>query len=132
MKDLGEVEIILGIKIYRDRSKGLIRLSQSSYMDKILKIFKMDNSKRGNILTQERLDLNKTQGASTPEEAKRMQNVPYALAVGSIMYAIRCTRPNVACLKTLQVLNFELIAIAMLDLRLIEMTSNLRHDTSSF
>ncbi|GJX76398.1 hypothetical protein Tco_0323209 [Tanacetum coccineum] len=97
---IGEVAIILGIKIYRDRSKGLFRLSQSSYMDKILKIFKMDNSKRGNILMQERLDLNKTQGASTPEEAKRMQNVPYALAVGSIMYAVRCTRPNVACLKT--------------------------------
>nr|GEX71629.1 hypothetical protein [Tanacetum cinerariifolium] len=29
---------------------------------------------------QERFDLNKTQGASTPEEVKRMQNVPYALA----------------------------------------------------
>ncbi|GJY52884.1 hypothetical protein Tco_0444548 [Tanacetum coccineum] len=36
---------------------------------------------------QERLDLNKTQGASTPKEVKRMQNVPYASAVGSIMYA---------------------------------------------
>ncbi|GKE55065.1 hypothetical protein Tco_1490221, partial [Tanacetum coccineum] len=28
-----------------------------------------------------------TQGASRPEEVKRMQNVPYASAVGSIMYA---------------------------------------------
>ncbi|GKE16429.1 hypothetical protein Tco_1424006 [Tanacetum coccineum] len=45
---------------------------------------------------QERLDLNKTQGASTPKEVKRMQNVPYALAMGSIMYAVRCTRPDVA------------------------------------
>ncbi|GKA90871.1 hypothetical protein Tco_0812741 [Tanacetum coccineum] len=35
-------------------------------------------------------------GASTPAEVKRMQNVPYALAVGSIMYAMRCTRPDVA------------------------------------
>ncbi|GJU39789.1 hypothetical protein Tco_1192746 [Tanacetum coccineum] len=34
-------------------------------------------------------------GASTPEEVKRMQNVPYASAVGSIMYAVRCTRPDV-------------------------------------
>ncbi|GKF97129.1 hypothetical protein Tco_0292950, partial [Tanacetum coccineum] len=47
----------------------------------------MDNSKRGHIPMQERLDLNKTQGASTPEKVKRMQNVPYASAVGSIMYA---------------------------------------------
>ncbi|GJV95139.1 retrotransposon protein, putative, ty1-copia subclass [Tanacetum coccineum] len=29
-------------------------------------------------------------------EMKRMQNVPYASAVGSIMYAVRCTRPDVA------------------------------------
>nr|GEY43630.1 hypothetical protein [Tanacetum cinerariifolium] len=51
-------------------------------MDKILKILRMDNSKRGHIPMQERLDLNKTQGASTPEEVKRMQNIPYALVVG--------------------------------------------------
>ncbi|GJY62605.1 hypothetical protein Tco_0464065 [Tanacetum coccineum] len=55
----------------------------------------MDNSIRGHIPMQERLDLNKTQGASTPEEVKRMQNVPYDLAVGSIIYAVRCTRPDV-------------------------------------
>ncbi|GKF49875.1 hypothetical protein Tco_0143126, partial [Tanacetum coccineum] len=36
------------------------------------------------------------QGASTPAELKRMQNVPYASAVGSIMYVVRCTRPDVA------------------------------------
>ncbi|GKA33895.1 ribonuclease H-like domain-containing protein [Tanacetum coccineum] len=42
---------------------------------------KMDNSKRSYIPMKERLDLNKTQGALTPEEVKRMQNVPGALAV---------------------------------------------------
>ncbi|GJU69794.1 retrotransposon protein, putative, ty1-copia subclass [Tanacetum coccineum] len=38
----------------------------------------------------------KSDGASTPDEKRRMSNVPYALAVGSIMYAVRCTRPGVA------------------------------------
>ncbi|GKE06114.1 hypothetical protein Tco_1398132 [Tanacetum coccineum] len=94
--DLGKAAFILGIKIYRDRSKRLIRLSKSAYMDKILKRYMMDNSKRGNILMQERFDLNKTQGASTPGEVKRMQNVPYTSAVGSIMYVIICARPDVA------------------------------------
>ncbi|GJX15079.1 hypothetical protein Tco_0206837 [Tanacetum coccineum] len=56
----------------------------------------MDNSKRGYISMKERLDLNKTQGASTPGKVKRMQNVPYASAVGSIMYVVRFTRPDVA------------------------------------
>ncbi|GJV35637.1 retrotransposon protein, putative, ty1-copia subclass [Tanacetum coccineum] len=68
MKDLGEATFILGIKIYRDRSKRLIGLGQNAYIDKILNRYKMDNSKRGHIPMQERLDLNKTQGASTPGE----------------------------------------------------------------
>ena len=41
MKDLGDATFILGIKIYRDRSRRLIGLSQSVYIDKILKRFKM-------------------------------------------------------------------------------------------
>ncbi|GJU29342.1 hypothetical protein Tco_1172931 [Tanacetum coccineum] len=68
MKDLGEEAFILGIKIYQDRSKRLIGLRQSAYMDKILKRFRMDTSKRGYIPMQEKLDLNKTQGASIPKE----------------------------------------------------------------
>ncbi|GJV63152.1 retrotransposon protein, putative, ty1-copia subclass [Tanacetum coccineum] len=96
MKDLGEAAYILGIKIYRDRSQRLIGLCQSVYIEKILKRYHMENSKRGSIPMQEKLRLSKSQGASTPTELKCMQNVPYALAVGSIMYDVRCTRPDVA------------------------------------
>nr|GEW29104.1 retrotransposon protein, putative, Ty1-copia subclass [Tanacetum cinerariifolium] len=96
MKDLGEAAYILGIKIYRDRSKRLIGLCQSAYIEKILKRYCMENSKRGSIPMQEKLKLSKSQGASVPAEMKRMQNVPYALAIGSIMYVVRCTRPDVA------------------------------------
>ena len=42
MKDPGEAAFILGINIYRNRSRRLIGLSQSTYLDKILKKFKMD------------------------------------------------------------------------------------------
>nr|GEX06114.1 hypothetical protein [Tanacetum cinerariifolium] len=68
MKDLGEAAFILGIKIYRDRSRRLIGPCQSAYIDKILKRYRMDNSKRGYIPMQKILDLYKTQGASTPGE----------------------------------------------------------------
>ncbi|GKC21874.1 hypothetical protein Tco_1024024 [Tanacetum coccineum] len=99
IKDLGEAAYILGIKIYRDRSRRLIGLSQNAYIDKILKRFKMDASKHGTILMQPNVDLSKTQGPSTPEEVMRMKGIPYASAVGSIMYAVRCTRPDVANTK---------------------------------
>ncbi|GKB64382.1 putative reverse transcriptase domain-containing protein [Tanacetum coccineum] len=55
IKDLGEAAYILGIKIYRDRSKRLISLCQSAYIEKILKRFLMENSKRGSIPMQEKL-----------------------------------------------------------------------------
>nr|GEW00635.1 hypothetical protein [Tanacetum cinerariifolium] len=85
MKDLGEAAYIFGIKIYRDRSRWLIGLCQSAYIEKILKRYCMKNSKRGSIPMQEKLKLSKSQGASTSAEIKRMQNVPYASAVGFIM-----------------------------------------------
>jgi hypothetical protein len=47
MKDLGEMAYILGIKIYRDRFKLLIALSQSMYIDKVLKRFNIENAKKG-------------------------------------------------------------------------------------
>ncbi|GJS67477.1 zinc finger, CCHC-type containing protein [Tanacetum coccineum] len=53
MKDLGEAAYILGIKIYRDRSRRLIGLCQSAYIEKILKRFHMENSKRGSDIKQE-------------------------------------------------------------------------------
>nr|GEY68301.1 retrotransposon protein, putative, Ty1-copia subclass [Tanacetum cinerariifolium] len=68
MKDLGEVAYSLRIKIYIDRSKRLIGLCQSAYIEKILKRFFMENSKRGSIPMQEKLKLSKSQGASTPAE----------------------------------------------------------------
>ena len=45
-KDLDKAAYILGIKIYRDRSRRLIRLSINTYLDKILKEFKIDQSKK--------------------------------------------------------------------------------------
>nr|GEW16008.1 putative retrotransposon protein [Tanacetum cinerariifolium] len=72
MKDLRKAIFIVGIKIYKDWSKRLIRLGQNAYTENILDKYKMDNSKRSHIPMQERLDLNKTQGASTSKEVKRM------------------------------------------------------------
>nr|GEZ26607.1 hypothetical protein [Tanacetum cinerariifolium] len=81
--ELGVLVNPLTIKL--DRSRRLIGLCQSAYIEKILKRYCMENSKRGSITMQEKLKLSKSQGASTPAELKRMKNVPYASAVGSIM-----------------------------------------------
>ncbi|KAL0295361.1 UNVERIFIED_CONTAM: Retrovirus-related Pol polyprotein from transposon TNT 1-94 [Sesamum radiatum] len=96
MKDMGEASYILGIKIYRDRSRRLLGLTQSSYIEKVLKRFKMENSKRGLVPMRHGIKLSKKQSPETDEELKRMSDIPYASAVGSIQYAVQCTRPDVA------------------------------------
>nr|GEZ10236.1 hypothetical protein [Tanacetum cinerariifolium] len=109
MKDLGEAAYILRIKIFRDRSKRIIGLCQGAYIEKILKRYIMENSKRGTIQMQEKLKLSKSQDASTPVEKQRMKNVSYASVVGSIMYDVRCTRPDVAFAQNIT--NAEYIAV---------------------
>ena len=96
MKDLGEASYILGVKIYRDRSNKLLGLSQLTYTDKMLKKFSMDQSKKGYLPMSHGIYLSKDMCPKTDVEVHNMQNVPYASVVGSIMYAMMCTRPDVS------------------------------------
>jgi len=81
MKDLGEAAYILGIKIYRDRSKRLLGLSQSTYIDKVLKRFSMEESKRGFLPLSHGVRLSKDLCPKTQDEKKRMEKVPYASTI---------------------------------------------------
>ena len=49
MKDLGDASFVLGIQIYRDRSRGIFGLSQKSYIDNVLSRFGMSNCAPGDI-----------------------------------------------------------------------------------
>nr|GEZ30802.1 reverse transcriptase [Tanacetum cinerariifolium] len=57
--------------------------------------------RKGYTPMMEKLDYRKSQGAKTPTKVQRMQRVPYASAIGSIVYAVRCTRPNVVFAQNL-------------------------------
>ena len=86
----------MGVKIYRDRSNKLLGLSQSTYIDKMLKKFSMDQSKKGYLPMSHGIYLSKDMCSKTDVGVHNMQNVPYASAVGSIMYDMMCTRPDVS------------------------------------
>jgi hypothetical protein len=96
MKDLGEAAYILGIKIYRDRSKRLIGLSQDAYVDKILNWFNMQDFNKGFLPVSHGITLSNKQCPWEPDEQERMRAIPYALAIGSIMYVMICRRPDVS------------------------------------
>ena len=66
MKDLGEASYFLGIKIYRDRSKRILGLSQSRYIDLILKRFNMEESKKDYLSMSQGIHLSKKMSPKAP------------------------------------------------------------------
>ncbi|XP_062087593.1 secreted RxLR effector protein 161-like, partial [Humulus lupulus] len=55
----------------------------------------MKNSKKGLLPSRHGVYLSKKQSPQTPQEEEEMKQIPYASAVGSLMYAMLCTRPDI-------------------------------------
>ncbi|KAH9304735.1 hypothetical protein KI387_009139, partial [Taxus chinensis] len=62
----------------------------------VLERFKMQNAKPVSTPMAGHFKLSKDQCPSSHEEVKYMTRVPYASAVGSLMYVMVCTRPDIA------------------------------------
>ena len=95
MKDLGEANFILGIKLWRDCKNKMLGLSQAGYIDKVLERFSMQNSKKWLLPFRHGVPLSDDQRPKTQEEEDMMRQIPYASTVGSLMYAMLCTRPDI-------------------------------------
>ena len=96
MKDLGDAFFVLGIQIHRDRSKGILGLSQRGYIEKVLKWFNMHSCSSCVAPIQKGDKLSKSQCPRDENERAEMEKVPYASSVGSLMYAQVCTHPDIA------------------------------------
>ena len=96
MKDLGAAKQILGMRITRDRKNRKLTLSQNEYIQKVLKRFNMHNAKQVSTPFASHFKLSKEMCPKTQEDMDYMSKVPYASAVGSLMYAMVCTRPDIA------------------------------------
>ena len=95
MKDLGATKQILGKRIIRDKTNGTLKLSQSEYVKKILNRFNMNEAKPVSTPLGSHFKLSKEQSSKIEEERDHMSKVPYASAIGSLMYVMVCTRPNI-------------------------------------
>ncbi|KAA0057193.1 Retrovirus-related Pol polyprotein from transposon TNT 1-94 [Cucumis melo var. makuwa] len=86
MKDLGEADVILGIK--STRTENGIFLDQSHYIEKILKKYNYFESKPACTPYDSSVKLFKNTGDSVNQSE-------YANIVGSLRYAADCTRPDI-------------------------------------
>ncbi|KAL8112467.1 hypothetical protein AgCh_019972 [Apium graveolens] len=96
MEDMGAAKQILGMSIIRDIAKGTLKLSQQKYVEKLLQKFSVQDAKTRSIPLASHFNLTKKQSPKTDEGKKDMAKVPYASAVGSLMYVMVCTRPDIA------------------------------------
>ncbi|KAG9450795.1 hypothetical protein H6P81_010760 [Aristolochia fimbriata] len=97
MEDLGEAKKILGMEISMNRERGKLWLSQKQYLQKVLQRFGIHNdTKPVSTPLAPHLKLSSHLSPTTDEEREYMATVPYANAVGSLMYAMVCTRPDIS------------------------------------
>lgn len=104
MKDLGEAKYILGIQMERDREKRIIRLTQKEAIGNMLEKYQFEkangcttpmelkkhnegNAEGGVIILDDSMGL---------EEVEFMRNIPYRQIVGSLIYFMNCTRPDIS------------------------------------
>ncbi|KAJ1299023.1 hypothetical protein BS78_01G499800 [Paspalum vaginatum] len=96
MKYMGEASYVLGIEIQRNRSKGILGLSQKTYIENVLKRYEMHRSERKPTPIIEGEKFGTFQCPKNDYELEQMKSVPYTFALGSIMYVQVCTRPDLA------------------------------------
>ncbi|KAL0793897.1 hypothetical protein Bca101_065274 [Brassica carinata] len=96
MKDLGEAKKILGMEITRDRAKGTLTISQEGYAMKFLGNYSMDKAKSVSTPFGAHFRLSSATEREIREQGDSMRDVPYQSAVGSIMYSMVGTRPDLA------------------------------------
>ncbi|GJX26752.1 zinc finger, CCHC-type containing protein [Tanacetum coccineum] len=87
MKDMGEADVILGIKIKRE-NKGIV-ITQSHYIEKILKKF---NHEDCSPVSTPMDPVEKLK----PNTGKPVDQLEYSRAIGCLMYAMTSTRPDIA------------------------------------
>lgn len=88
MKDLGAAKVCLGLEISRNRNKRQLFLGQKKYVGTVLERFGMQNCKAVATPMESGFDIT--------EESEPAENVPYREAIGSLMYLMIGSRPDLA------------------------------------
>jgi hypothetical protein len=96
MKDLRDASYVLGIEIHRDRSKGALGLSQKAYIEKVLKRYNMHQCSGTAAPVVKGDKFGQFQSPRNQLEIDQMRSIPYASAIGSIMYVQVWTHTDLA------------------------------------
>jgi Reverse transcriptase (RNA-dependent DNA polymerase) len=95
LTDLGPVNWLLGIQITCNWEVQTISLSQEAYIKSILVRFKLSNAKPYSTPMVPSASYSKSDLPVSTNDAVHMRRVPYHKAIGSLMYALVATQPDI-------------------------------------
>ena len=96
IKDVGETEYFLGMRVQQDLTLGTIRLTQRPYWEHVLNRFDLENVVPRNVPLPTSIILDSNMSPKTDSERKEMEGKPYCSILGSVMWGQLATRPDLS------------------------------------
>ena len=101
IKDVGEMEYFLGMRVEQDLDLGTIQLTQWPYWEHVINCFKLENIVPRNTPLPTGIVLDSDMSPKTDSKKKEMDNKPYRSILGSVMWGQLATRPDLSFLVSL-------------------------------
>jgi hypothetical protein len=96
IKDVGENEYFLGMRVQQDLEMGTIRLTQKPYWEHVLNRFRLEHITPRNTPLPTGINLDSNMSPKTDSERKTMDDKPYRSVLGSVMWGQLATRPDLS------------------------------------
>ena len=96
IKDVGETEYFLGMRVQQDLDTGTVRLSQRPYWEHVLNRFSLEHITPRNTPLPVGIVLDSNMSPKTDSERKQMDDKPYRPILGSVMWGQLSTRPDLS------------------------------------
>ena len=94
--DLGVIQNFLGLRVNHNATGTSLTINQHHFIDKILHRFGFNECKPVSTPYNSSMKLTADMSPKTPEERATMLQIPYREAVGSLMYLMIGSRPDIA------------------------------------
>jgi hypothetical protein len=95
MKDIGEIQWFLNVRITRDRAARKLWLTHDTYIDKIVQKFNLGHLRSPDMPGSPRIDYVKPSTQASPQLVKQYQE-----RIGSLIYPSVTTRPDIAWISS--------------------------------
>ena len=86
VKDMGETEYFLGMKVQQDIEQGIVRLTQRPYWEHVINFFSLDGVTSQNVPLPPGIMLDSNMSPKTDSKRKEMNDKPYRSVLGCVMW----------------------------------------------